>query len=224
MSTRDGSSTARSRVADAPATVDAGALAHEVQGGSLPPEPPGLTVDPDADARALASTLRLRILRLCLDEPRTNREIATALDRNPATVLHHVRTLVDRGFLVAQPVRRGTRGSREVPYRATGRTWQLRDQAGMGRTLLNAFFEEVALVDPETVNLTRLGLRLDADGYAELTARLGELADEFAARPATPGGTAYSLFVAVHEDVTRDAGGRPPRDEDSRPPAAREGA
>ena len=31
----------------------------------------------------------------------TNREIAERLDRNPATVLHHVRTLVDRGFLAA---------------------------------------------------------------------------------------------------------------------------
>lgn len=235
MSTHDGSAAARARgqaapgdsapAGDAPAPGAPGAPTHEVQGGSLPPAPSGLTVDADADARALASTLRLRILRLCLDEPRTNREIAVALDRNPATVLHHVRTLVDRGFLVAQPVRRGTRGSREVPYRATGRTWQLRDdQPGMGRTLLNAFFEEVALVDPDTVNLTRLGLRLDANGYAELVARLGELADEFAARPAIPGGTAYSLFVAVHEDVTRDAGGRPPHDEGGRPPAERPGA
>lgn len=192
---------------DAHATAEVPAAgAHTVQAGTLPPEPPDLTADRDADARALASTLRLRILRLCLDEPRTNREIAEALGRNPATVLHHVRTLVDRGFLVAEPPRRGTRGAREVPYRATGRTWQLRDdQPGMGRTLLDAFLEEIALVDPDTVNMTRLGLRLDADGYAELVSRLGALADEFAARPATPGGTAYSMFVAVHEDVTRDA-------------------
>lgn len=190
--------------ADAHATSAPSVGPPIVRAGSLPPEPSGLTVDPDADARALASTLRLRILRLCLDEPRTNREIAEALGRNPATVLHHVRTLVDRGFLVAGPVRRGTRGSREVPYRATGRTWRLRDQPGMGRTLLNAFLEEVALVDPETVQMTRLGLRLDTDGYAELTSRLQALADEFAARPPTPGGTAYSLFVALHADVTRD--------------------
>ena len=42
--------------------------------------------------------------------PLTNREIAERLDRNPATVLHHVRTLVDRGFLAREPTRRGTRG------------------------------------------------------------------------------------------------------------------
>ena len=55
----------------------------------------------DAEARALASGVRLRILRLCWDEPRTNKEIAARLDRNPATVLHHVRTLVDTGFPVS---------------------------------------------------------------------------------------------------------------------------
>ncbi len=77
----------------------------------------------EAEARALASVTRLRILRLCLSDALTNKEIAARLGRNPATVLHHVRTLVDTGFLVADPARRGTRGSREVPYRATGKSW-----------------------------------------------------------------------------------------------------
>lgn len=212
MTTHDGAARAVPAHADTDQTPDQTPADDTVvvRAGSLPAEPSDLTDDPDADARALASTLRMRILRLCLDEPRTNREIADALGRNPATVLHHVRTLVDRGFLVAEPARRGTRGSREVPYRATGRTWRLRDQTGMGRTLLDAFLEEVALVDPDSVHMTRLGLRLDAEGHAELTRRLVELADEFAARPTTPGGTAYSLFVALHEDVTRDTGRRRP--------------
>src|SRR5439155_18198906 len=56
----------------------------------------------EAEARALASGIRLRILRLCLDRPLTNKEIAERLDANPATVLHHVRKLVDTGFLAAQ--------------------------------------------------------------------------------------------------------------------------
>src|SRR3954452_12191504 len=77
----------------------------------------------DAEARALASAVRLRILRLCYSEALTNKELAARLGRNPATVLHHVRTLVDTGFLEALPARRGTRGSREVPYRATGKSW-----------------------------------------------------------------------------------------------------
>src|SRR4051795_6284466 len=103
----------------------------------------------DAEARALASAVRLRILRLGLDEPLTNQEIAARLGRNPATVLHHVRTLVDTGFLEAQPVRRGTRGAREVPYLSTGKSWlmDLEDRPPPSRDpLLAAFLEEVAAV------------------------------------------------------------------------------
>ncbi|GEK22291.1 winged helix-turn-helix domain-containing protein [Cellulomonas xylanilytica] len=166
------------------------------------------TADADADARALASTLRLRILRLCLDEALTNREIAERLDRNPATVLHHVRTLVDRGFLVAEPARRGTRGSREVPYKATGKSWRTPGGPGTSRVLIRTFLEEVDLVDPKDVQATRLGLRLDAAGFEELVARIGAVLHEFADRPPTPGGTPYSVFWAMHEDVTRQT---PPR-------------
>src|SRR5580765_8370726 len=79
----------------------------------------------DAERRALASVLRLRILRLCLYEPLTNSQIARRLDKNPGSVLHHVRTLVAQGFLATEPTRPGMRGSIEVPYRATGKSWQL---------------------------------------------------------------------------------------------------
>ncbi|MCZ4151096.1 ArsR family transcriptional regulator, partial [Escherichia coli] len=74
-------------------------------------------------ARALSSPLRLRILRLCLHESRTNKEIADILDLNPATSLHHVRTLVSNGYLAAEEPRRGNRGAKEVPYRSTKQSW-----------------------------------------------------------------------------------------------------
>lgn len=166
------------------------------------------TADADADARALASTLRIRILRLCLDEPLTNREIAQRLGRNPATVLHHVRTLVDRGFLVAEPVRRGARGSREVPYLATRKSWRTPGGPGMSRILIDTFLEEVALVDPQEVLVTRLGLRLDDDGLQELLSRVQAIFEEFAARPTEQTQTPYSVFWSLHEDVTRQT---PPR-------------
>ncbi|GIG39136.1 helix-turn-helix domain-containing protein [Cellulomonas phragmiteti] len=162
--------------------------------------------DADADARALASTLRLRILRLCLDEGLTNREIAQRLDRHPATVLHHVRTLVARGFLVAEPVRRGTRGAREVPYRATRKSWRTRPGPGQSRILIDTFLEEVALADPAQVQISRLGLRLGAADLEELTTRVHAVLEDFATRPADPDGTPYSVFWALHEDATRRAG------------------
>ncbi len=76
-----------------------------------------------AVARALSSPLRLRVLRLCRFDARTNAELAKLVGVNPATMLHHVRTLVRTGLLAAEPERTGTRGAREVPYRATGQSW-----------------------------------------------------------------------------------------------------
>jgi predicted ArsR family transcriptional regulator len=158
----------------------------------------------DAEARALAAAVRLRILRLCLDEALTNKEIAARLGRNPATVLHHVRTLVDTGFLVAEPVRRGARGAREVPYRATGKSW-LMDGAGRGAPgrdpALQAFLEEVAAVGEDRLESTRLGLRLSAADREEFGRRLQDLLDEYARRPVDPGAEKWSLYLGMHPEV-----------------------
>lgn len=151
-----------------------------------------------AEARALASPLRLRILRVCLHEPRTNKEIAGLLDRDPASTLHHVRTLVDTGFLEALPARRGTRGSREIPYHSTGKSWTVANP-GTSRTLLDTFLDEVSAVPAEQLDTTRLGLRLTEDEHAEFVDRLQELFEEFYARR-NPDGTAWSVFLALHPD------------------------
>ena len=156
----------------------------------------------EVEAKALASSLRLRILRICLREPHTNREIAEALQRDPATVLHHVRRLVDTGFLAAQPVRRGSRGAREIPYLATGKSWQISDPGASG-LLLETFLEEVSLVAATDVDSSRLGLRLPPEQMAEFRDRLQALLDEFAARPDDPAAPAWSVFLAVHPDPNR---------------------
>jgi DNA-binding transcriptional ArsR family regulator len=63
------------------------------------------------EAKALANPVRLRILRLCLDEALTNKQLAERLGRDPGTVLHHVRSLVATGFLVPDEVRQGEKGA-----------------------------------------------------------------------------------------------------------------
>ena len=78
-----------------------------------------------AEFKAMAHPLRLRILRLCLHDAMTNKELAERLGKDPATVLHHVRMLVRTGFLAPEKVRTGTRGALEKPYRATGKSWVL---------------------------------------------------------------------------------------------------
>lgn len=156
----------------------------------------------DAEARALASTLRLRILRVCWGHAHTNKEIAEVLGKDPATTLHHVRRLLDTGFLEAQPVRRGTRGSREIPYLSTGKSWRL-SMPSHGTVMLATFLEELDLVPPDEVAMSRLGLRLTTEDKQEFETRLQALLDEFAGRPETPGARAWSLFYASHPDPNR---------------------
>ncbi len=157
----------------------------------------------DAEARALASALRLRVLRLCLDEALTNKEIAARLGRNPATVLHHVRTLVDTGFLAPEPARRGVRGAREVPYRSTGKSWlmDLGDRPAGRDPLLAVFLDEVAEVGEARLESTRLGLRLSAEELDEFRRRLSGLLDEYARRPPDPDGQKWSLYLGMHPEV-----------------------
>jgi DNA-binding MarR family transcriptional regulator len=156
----------------------------------------------DEEAKALASSLRLRILRICLGEPRTNKEIAGILGRDPATVLHHIRTLVRTGFLAPQEERHGARGAREIPYLATGKSWRLSTPAG-GQSMLVAFLEEVSLVPAEQVDAARMALRLSPEDMAEFRSQLRDLMDEFSARPEDPAAPAWSLFFALHPDPNR---------------------
>ncbi|GAB3662018.1 ArsR/SmtB family transcription factor [Glycomyces tarimensis] len=163
----------------------------------------------EAEAKAVASAVRLRILRLCLDDPLTNKEIAQRLGANPATVLHHVRKLVATGFLAPQPERLGARGSREIPYLATRKSWKLRlgdeHRSGLAGAMLQVFQSEVAQVpDPAQVATSRLGLRLDREQYEEVERRLQALLSEFANLEPGPDAKPYSLFVAIHPDVGRD--------------------
>ncbi|MFB9902527.1 ArsR/SmtB family transcription factor [Allokutzneria oryzae] len=153
----------------------------------------------EREAAALASAVRIRIIRLTVAEPLTNREIAERLDRDPATTLHHVRKLVDAGFLEALPARRGARGAREIPYRGTGLSWALEmDRYGgtVNQPVLEAFLAEIAETGVEHMRFTRLSLRLGPAQHAEFESRLQDLIDEFAARPREPDGRGVGLFFA----------------------------
>ena len=156
----------------------------------------------DEEAKALASALRLRIMRICLGEGRTNQEIAQTLGLDPASVLHHVRTLVRVGFLEAQPARRGARNAREVPYLSTKKSWTLSTPA-LDRSMLDAFLQEVALVPGDDIDTARLGLRLSPAAMTEFRDRVAALLDEFAAREDDPSATAWSVFLSIHPDPNR---------------------
>ena len=157
------------------------------------------------ELKALAHPLRWRVLRLCFDRALTNKELSDRLGVAPATVLRHVRALVKTGFLAAEPVRSGTRGALERPYRATGRTWRLGlvDVEGEGLAqrvdlaLLAAHRAEVAEAGPDADRETARGvLRLGAASRAELKARVDELIAEFTERD-EPDGEPLSYLWSV---------------------------
>jgi DNA-binding transcriptional ArsR family regulator len=160
----------------------------------------------EAEAKAIASPLRLRILRITLHEPHTNKEIAEALGLNPASVLHHVRTLVDTGFLIEQPTRRGPRGSRERPYLASGKTWYLQvgepEVVGDQDLLLATFLEEIKGLDPGLLDSARLGFRLSTEDRERVTERLQDLLNEIARMPSDPEGEPWSLYLGLHPDAS----------------------
>jgi DNA-binding transcriptional ArsR family regulator len=150
--------------------------------------------------KALANPLRLRILRLCIDEALTNQQLATRLGRDPGTTLFHVRVLERAGFLHAEDQRRGTRGATERPYRITGKSWllRMRPDAGHSAAVLEAVRQEVAEGgDDGVLALVRLGVRLNEADRAELHRRLRDLGDEFAARD-DPAGEPVGLLLALH--------------------------
>lgn len=155
----------------------------------------------EAEANALASGIRLRIIRLTYQDALTNKELAQRLGRDPATVLHHVRKLVDAGFLAPQPPRRGNRGAKEIPYLSTGLSWYL-EGAGMAeetaRAMLEAYLGEIAEVPTARLHQTRLVVQVSRDDQAEFDERLLALLEEFKARSSTGEGELMAIYVATY--------------------------
>lgn len=159
--------------------------------------------DLQARGRALSSPVRLRILRLCLHKSRTNKEIAETLDLNPATALHHVRTLLTTGFLVADDARTGNRGAKEIPYRATGLSWNSR-LPNSAPVLVETFLQEIEGLQPSEIDVWRLGVKLNDANRAEMMGRIREVFEDYVERGPDEDGTATSIMLAHHLDRTAD--------------------
>lgn len=164
-----------------------------------------------AEARALAHPLRLRIIRLLYDRSLTNRELARALGENPATVLHHVRTLLRNGFIEPDTERRGPRGNVEKPYRSTGRSWTVEiddehTRLGVSEAALDAFLAEVRDAQPNSdLSTSRLAVNLTPDALDELDEldrRFSALLQEYASKSPEAEGEPWSIFIALHRRAT----------------------
>ncbi|WP_236795396.1 transcriptional regulator [Amycolatopsis sp. GM8] len=159
----------------------------------------------EREAKALTHPLRLRILRLCWQHELTNKQLADRLDRDPGTVLYHVRQLADAGLLEPAPVRTGDSGALEKPYRARARSWWLDDPPGTGAEAafapVDAFGEELRAAGPASVKtFARFALHLSAEDAAELGRRIQAVLDDYLAtddeRRDQP---AHGGLVVLHE-------------------------
>jgi predicted ArsR family transcriptional regulator len=166
--------------------------------------PPKTVVATPEEFKAMAHPLRLRILRLCLHEALTNKQIADRLKMNPATVLHHVRLLAATGFLEVEQVRSGARGALEKPYRATGKSWTLsfpraEDKAVANLAVVDALRDELAETAPDDVlYMGRLGRKLSAAAAEELRLHIRKLSQDLADQDDDPDGDQYGFFVVLH--------------------------
>jgi predicted ArsR family transcriptional regulator len=157
-----------------------------------------------AEFKAMAHPLRLRILRLCLHDSMTNKELAERLGKDPATVLHHVRMLVRTGFLAPEKVRAGARGALEKPYRATGKSWVLSastaDEERAGQVaMLDALKAELLEAVPEDIlSGARLGVQLSPAGVKRYAGRIERLIRDLAAEPDVAGGERLGFYVTLH--------------------------
>ncbi|WP_461035745.1 ArsR/SmtB family transcription factor [Streptomyces mayteni] len=162
------------------------------------------------EAKALAHPLRARILRLCGQREMTNKQLADRLQRDPGTVLYHVRQLTEAGFLEPAPVRTGGSGALEKPYRSTGRSWWLNyplakaDAEDARLVPLLAFQEELRESGPESIaEMARFMLHLSPEELAEFNTRLVALLDEYIVSDDTrrEGRPAYGGFFLLHRLV-----------------------
>jgi hypothetical protein len=121
--------------------------------------------------------------------------------------------LLETGFLKPEAERRGSRGSTERPYRATGKSWRLEvgDEGPSGSlAVVEAFREELGELAPDDVQtLARLGVRLTPEAAEAFVGRLNEIIQELAAGD-DPAGEPYGILIGVHR--RRDERpARPPR-------------
>jgi DNA-binding transcriptional ArsR family regulator len=144
-------------------------------------------------AKAASHPLRLRILRLCGQQPMTNKQLADRLSCQPGTTLYHVRLLVEAGLLESAGIRTGASGALEKPYRSTGQSWWLAgygdteggepyDDRSEGSSLasIEAFQAELREAGPGSVRTyARFMLHLSEEDMRELDRRLLAVLDEY---------------------------------------------
>jgi DNA-binding transcriptional ArsR family regulator len=144
--------------------------------------------------KALAHPLRVQILSALEDRIASPSDLATELDAPLGNVSYHVRTLADLGLvkLVKQRTRRGAvehyyqaRGRAQVTNRAWAQVPGVVKRSMVAVALEQAVDQAGAAAvaggfDHEDANLSRQSVKLDPEGFRELSAAIGRLHVELA--------------------------------------------
>jgi len=105
-----------------------------------------------AQVRALAHPLRLRLLELFIERPRTTKQAAEALGESPTKLYHHVAALEQAGLVRLRETRQN-RGTTEKYFEAVARRYEAApeiagqltgsDRAAIGMVLFDQAREEL---------------------------------------------------------------------------------
>ena len=148
----------------------------------MAPTEPKVAIDDPRYVRALGHPLRIRILALLQERPASPVQMAPRLGSTLGRVAHHVRVLRDMGLIELVETRR-RRGAIEHLYRARA-VPRFSDGAWEGagapvrRRVVAAILEQIGEYvggsaaaggfERADANLSRVSLRLDEQGWAEL--------------------------------------------------------
>jgi hypothetical protein len=89
-----------------------------------------------------------------------------------------------------------------VPYLATRRSWNSGND-DISQTLIETFLQEIEGLPPESIQITRLGMKLNAQHRDELLSRVHTMFEEFKDMPADADGQPLSLMFAEHPEIPR---------------------
>lgn len=152
--------------------------------------------------RAVGDVTRQRIISLLSERAATTSQLAEALGQPKGSVGHHLKVLEEAGLIRVVRTRR-VRAVTEKYYGRAARLFKFLDveEAEGGGPFMffrQAMEERVSAEDPSVEVSTLRHARIPAEKAREFSARVMELADEFAGMETTPGEKVYGFVVGVY--------------------------
>ncbi len=157
-----------------------------------------------AQVKALSHPLRNVILGLLHERAATVSELAVAVDRPKSTLAHHVKVLVDTGFIRVVRTRR-VRAIEERFYGRTARMFYVGVERGPDGEEMPRDFNDFEVAAHESAGAFRDGklwgfirhARITEPQASEFWQRMSELVDEFDGLPRS-GDTVYGFAVGIY--------------------------